>query len=394
MPIFRQAVPISSLTSLTLAATLPLACAPSDRTDGGLSGGLESSGSMSGGMSGSGTSEGSGSGSGDSSGGSGGGSGSESGGGDSSGDSGGVRFDVGGATSGGSGGGLEGGTSDGCQKVDFVFVIDSSSSMKEEQLALTASFPGFIEEIQRVVQADDYRILVLDTDATPSDSGCPGKPGTCSDEWCAKCWAWCTDDCSCDGPCAAPPACDMTLGSGKTVSNEGAPCNVEGGARYMTQAQTDLNGTFACLAEVGVKGDTDEKPMQAAIEGITLQSEAGACNDGFLRDDAILVMTIITDEIDGDSIPHRDAAAWRNAMVEAKNGDESAIVALAILYGGDADPACTDSGAEARSPEIEAWAMSFTHGNVGSTCAPDYAPFFMEAVSIIDVACDDFIPPG
>jgi hypothetical protein len=31
---------------------------------------------------------------------------------------------------------------------------------------------------------------------------------------------------------------------------------------------------------------------------------------------------------------------------------------------------------------------------VGSVCAPDDLPFFLDAVDLIDVTCDELIPPG
>jgi hypothetical protein len=34
------------------------------------------------------------------------------------------------------------------------------------------------------------------------------------------------------------------------------------------------------------------------------------------------------------------------------------------------------------------------NGVVGSVCEADYAPFFSSAVSVIQSACDDFVPPG
>ena len=40
---------------------------------------------------------------------------------------------------------------------------------------------------------------------------------------------------------------------------------------------------------------------------------------------------------------------------------------------------------------VEMWG---DHGFEGSVCAPDYIPFFLEAVSLIDTTCDAFIPPG
>ena len=42
----------------------------------------------------------------------------------------------------------ETGTGTGCAKVDFLFVIDNSNSMAEEQQRLVDAFPGFIASIE------------------------------------------------------------------------------------------------------------------------------------------------------------------------------------------------------------------------------------------------------
>ena len=56
----------------------------------------------------------------------------------------------------------------GCDKVDFLFVIDNSGSMGEFQDNLVANFPGFIETIQNELdEAQDYHIMVVDTDPAP-----------------------------------------------------------------------------------------------------------------------------------------------------------------------------------------------------------------------------------
>ena len=36
----------------------------------------------------------------------------------------------------------------------------------------------------------------------------------------------------------------------------------------------------------------------------------------------------------------------------------------------------------------------FVNGSVGNICATDYGPFFMDAISVIESACNDFKPPG
>ena len=46
------------------------------------------------------------------------------------------------------------------------------------------------------------------------------------------------------------------------------------------------------------------------------------------------------------------------------------------------------------APRLREFTQSFGYGSVGPVCAADYAPFFEAAVSVIESACDDFIPQG
>jgi hypothetical protein len=124
----------------------------------------------------------------------------------------------------------------------------------------------------------------------------------------------------------------------------------------------------------------------------------GACNEGFLRSDAILVLTIITDEEEKSS--PGDPASWKQSLVDAKPGGEQAIVVLGLIGdngtpGAICAPFASNAGTGAEpSPRLRAFAESFPAGRVGSVCASDYAPFFSDAVSPIEGACNDFIPPG
>ena len=82
-------------------------------------------------------------------------------------------------------------------------------------------------------------------------------------------------------------------------------------------------------------------------------------------------------------------------LLAAKNNDENAIVMLGLI--GDPDVAngvCTVMGDAEGSPRLRTFAESFVYGSWGSICAMNYTPFFHDAVSVIDTACDDFQPPG
>ena len=122
------------------------------------------------------------------------------------------------------------------------------------------------------------------------------------------------------------------------------------------------------------------------------ETEVGGCHEGFLRSDAILVVTFITDEEEDGSMG--DPASWRNALVAAKGGNEEPIVVLGLL--GDAGlpgTACTDGGAD-DAPRLREFAESFTHGSWASVCEPSYNAFFDEAVAAIDSSCSEFEPAG
>jgi len=318
-------------------------------------------------------------------------------------DSGGVKLDV----AGGQDSADDGMSEAGCEKADFLFVVDNSGSMEDEQMNLVASFGGFINTIQDTLMAQDYHIMVVDTDAESlSFSSITCNQDGCSCEPVPQC---CLAICSNNGPiqinpppteCGGqscdefelPTGCPVVLGAGKAEDPLGNDCGIDGGNRWMTDGQNDLVGTFECAALVGAGGDGNERPMQAMVNALTAETAMGGCNEGFLRDDAILVVTFITDEEDGGSMGTPDG--WHQALVAAKNGNEEAVVVLGLLGdSGVPGGTCADGQAD-DAPQLRQFAESFTHGQWGSVCAPSYNAFFEQAVSVIDVSCDDFVPEG
>lgn len=299
---------------------------------------------------------------------------------------------------------------EGCRKVDFLFVIDNSGSMGGEQNNLIASFPGFIDTIQSTIKdAQDYHIMVIDTDEYPLElcgafcqNECFDDAGVCNvaDEIClGVCLqqALICGGLSCAD--AAPMECEDVLGAGVTWPRGGdasnTDCNFASGRRYIDSSEPDLSAAFECAARVGT-GSTQgtERPMEAMVQAVTPQTEAFVCNEGFVRDDAILVVTFITDEDDGNGDSAGTVDGWRAALISAKNGDESAVVVLGLF--GDNDEAagiCTSDGAEP-SARLRAFTESWgPRGIAGSVCANNYNSFFDEAVGVIDTTCEDFQPP-
>ncbi len=263
---------------------------------------------------------------------------------------------------------------EGCTQVDFLFVIDSSVSMEGEQAALTAAFPAFLATIADTLPTDDYQIMVVDTDAA---SRC--SPAKCTHETCQAAGQHVCMDIF--------EACDTTLGAGvvhpagEYTANK--VCDFGPGQRYLPGSDPQLHANFKCAAEVGTAGDPEERPMDAMVAAVSAGLQApGGCNDGFLREEAILVVTFISDDENVEDL--NTAQQTHDALVAAKGGDADRIVMLGLIPG----VGCGPGGLH--------WAQLIglfgTHGIQGEVCSPDYNGFFQDAVTTILDAC--VINPG
>ncbi len=267
-----------------------------------------------------------------------------------------------------------------CNKVDFLFVIDNSISMLPEQDALTAAFPLFIQSIEDSLDTDDH-LLVTDTDlsgwCTPGNCANPNNlHPTCQG---ANSYA-CTGDFD---------DCDITLGAGVVrPAGQGASntfCDPLGGNRYLIETEPDKVGKFDCMAHVGLAGFPQERPVDAIVQAISPGlNGAGDCNDAFLRDDAILVVTFISDD-DGNNEVNSMQEAY-DALVTAKGGDADRIVMLGLIPAPDNNCSFTPGAGEHWLSLIDMFGDRGLHGPV---CDPDYAQFFQGAVDVIVQACQD-----
>jgi hypothetical protein len=183
-------------------------------------------------------------------------------------------------------------------------------------------------------------------------------------------------------------------------ANGGLPCGpYADGANYITEAD-DLLAAFSCAAQIGTSGSAYELMMQsmlAAIDGT--HAEPGECNEGFIRDDALLVVVIITDEADGPgdsegAPPYTstgDPMSWYDGVIAAKLGipENAAALALVNYVGGPCEPTYGyDDGANI----VEFVSHFGENGFLGGICEVDYGPIFTEAVGIIEGACENFVP--
>ncbi len=278
-----------------------------------------------------------------------------------------------------------------CELIDFVFVVDNSFSMADEQQNLADSVPGFVEAIQtKLPDVEDVRVGVVDTDTYPG-LGNPNPLEACPAE----------ADCS---------SCDYRLGAFLTkpasAVDPAASCGFGTGQPFMDGMSESFQSEFACAAVVGTEGNPVEQQVGALVEAVSGPlNSADGCNGQFLREDALLVFLVISDEEDDvadDPEPQGgslgDPDAWYEAIVAAKGGEAKNAVALGLLGGsprfGDCqDPSEDGEGAE-QTTRLSTFVEKFPTHFAGSVCSPNYSAFFAEALEKVAEGCEKFVPAG
>ncbi len=263
----------------------------------------------------------------------------------------------------------DGGAAVGCPDVDLLFVIDDSGSMADQQESLIASFPGFVAGIRdRLRSAQSVHIGVVTTeDYQPNPAAC------------------------------------RTIGS--LITQTGGPassgqvCGPFAGQTWMDGDAFDLDSKFACAGKVGAGGDSDERVARAVMNALEPARNApGACNAGFSRPDSLLVIVIITDEDDvadgcdgsGTCMTYGSggtSAEWYATVVAHRGGHAQNIVVLSLIGRALSNPC----GAIPAS-RLLGFTNRFANRVIGDVCAGSYAPFFLEALPVIDNACRNYEP--
>ncbi|MBK8240392.1 MAG: hypothetical protein IPK74_33120 [Deltaproteobacteria bacterium] len=251
-----------------------------------------------------------------------------------------------------------------CNAVDLLFVIDNSGSMGDEQDQLVASFPGFIAGIEQLLGDADYHVGVITTDENLFNEGGCQRLGA------------------------------LTTRTGGDGSSD-AQCGPFAEHHAFMTPVDDLARTFACTGRVGVEGSGIERPMDATIAALTGEG-VGACNREFLRRDALLVLTIITDEDDAaDS--RGDPSSWYDSIVAVKHDDAQRVVVLSLV-GVPRPNACPPGPPDLAGAEVATRLLEFTemfeYGSSGDVCDDDYAAAFDAALQRIAAACDVATPVG
>ncbi|MCX4247817.1 VWA domain-containing protein [Paraliomyxa miuraensis] len=220
--------------------------------------------------------------------------------------------------------------------VDVLFVIDNSGSMTEEQAMLAAGIGAFFEVLERPDVAANYRIAFTTTDdgnpwcsdTTPEAgqlqlSSCRSRPeefvfpdpvidpvGDACSEHCPEAWAEIE-----------------TLPTTVWGDDQAAPrpwMERIDGATNLPKGLSTVQA-FQCLAPQGIVGCGFESPLEAMWKALRRSATDGDPAQGFVRDDAILSVVIVTDEIDCSDndaaesmfLPEGNRVFWSDPDAEA-----------------------------------------------------------------------------
>lgn len=238
-------------------------------------------------------------------------------------------------------------------KVDILWVIDNSTSMQEEQDAVAAAADSFLTVVETADM--DFHLGVISTDIsdTNADAG-------------------------------------VLLGSPNVMSSD---CLLDGDAGDCTY-KTD----FEQLVKRGTDGDDQEKGLGAALAAVS-PPLIDTYNAGFLRDDSLLMIIILSDENDctddgalGATATGENCYTEYDKLVPVSNlvrdledvKAETGGVVLNGIIGPDVADHCSDSVPGSRYQT----AIEMLGGIEADICQDDYtenmSEFGLRATGILD----------
>ncbi len=283
-------------------------------------------------------------------------------------------------------------------KIDLLFAISSSNTMEDEYPTLVASLPLFLDTIESAWDEFDVHIMSAATSkaSTWGDNSCEEQCSLNDGDGCEPvgpadypCWGY--EDNNLD-------SCDLTFGAGITFpAGFGASnkrCELHGGNRYIIGSDPNLEASFECITHRGYTNAGKTSVVQSLVAALSPELLApGACNAGFLRDDALLVIVVVVDLYYGGYPVEPDV--WASKVLDLKDGDQSSIVVVLLNPDGyDVDdPVCEGPGAGdwVNTPVVD-FLEYFDNGIRGSICEPTFAPFFDAAAELVVETCELYAP--
>jgi hypothetical protein len=270
-----------------------------------------------------------------------------------------------------------------CDAIDILFLVDNSGSMTEEVGKLLPAFTNIDELIGGVLSGFcSYRIGVTSTEVAPDyqDPECQVR--------------------------GALHRSGALLGGQSCFGDPDHPPWI---------SEEDNLSTLGCLLAVGQNYDTDEKQLETILAALGPDLAApGACNEGFLREDAALLIILVSDEDDDDDSmkpgehPDRTGSAgnpgdWFADLTAIKPASNIGVLALVANDPAGCDwmpsPGLSDGTGAEYAERILTFMQYFTgvgfttHIRAGNICA-DADELYSElenAALVVDNVCADAV---
>jgi hypothetical protein len=251
--------------------------------------------------------------------------------------------------------------------VDILFVIDNSGSMAEEQARLARNFPAFVARLEDM--GADYRIGITTTDvkhpgcqngATPENGNLVLR--SCTETIGEGAFKWndldeasaCTDQCQ----LGADQLRIEASADGQThawLESIGGDTNLPDG--------TAVGEAFGCFGPQGINGCGFESPLEAMK--LAIDKARAENGNGFMRDESLLSVVLVTDEADCSSNPAHEDIFTTNTTFQNEEGVEPRRSSATCWRAGTA---CTGEG----QPFAECHAEDYgADGTPGVTAADD-----------------------
>lgn len=256
-------------------------------------------------------------------------------------------------------------------------MIVDAGELWDTAIALKALGPYLAERLEADFAGWDYHLMVANASGTWGNAAC--------DKRCVE-----GDPCNVFPPYPCdyqPDVCDQTLGAGVTYAAGGgsanAPCAIDGDQRYVVSGQQDLAGVLECLIVVGAGGHMVDYPVaRATLDAIDAPlNTQGACNGGFLRDDAYLVLFVLSTlpDFHAEGTPEE----WATELKAHKSGKFDKIY-FTGLFGGCSSP----FGWKEYEP-LNEWVSSLYHHTLDDACTGELVPYVDPALDYVLDDCQE-----
>jgi len=278
---------------------------------------------------------------------------------------------------------------EGCSKIDVLYVLEQGAIPEEHR---ANGREGIVHFNQRLVETFAENIdlhMLVTTDAVE-------WPGDVCLEQCEEeghCDLLGEPNFSCESLMNVHP-CEKKAGAGHTFPIGPGAANrrcVGTNSQYLRSTTPDLLNTLQCSTNTGgnFEGpwyDAATMSMMAAV----IEDGPDGCNEGFLRDDAPLIVVLVTTDGASDYPPD----FWAQTLFDAKGGNMDAVGVIGIIRDGTVEnPVCTP----AANPDFPTDTVQFLRDHIphhvfGSICSEDTPAYFDAGIEMMQELCEQYTP--